>query len=323
MSAPILVTGGAGFLGSWLVRGLVERSAPVRVFDLPGAAWSRLPLDCITAIAGDIRNCAAVAAAVRGCRGVVHLAGLPQLWAHPRGRFSQVNFHGAANVLDEAARAGCERIVHVSSATIWPPHNAPICRWHDALGPYSRSKLRAERHALALARRGAPVVIISPTAPIGPGDWSRTPPTKLLLDFCLGKRREYLDTQLNLIDVRDAAAGMIAALDVGIPGKRYLLGNAMISLLGLYERLAPLARQSVPKRRVPYSVALLAGIAIEWWADVISRRAPATCIAGVQMTRRPPPTAPGADLTRLGVTPRPLDQTLVETVTWFREMGWV
>jgi dihydroflavonol-4-reductase len=322
MSAPILVTGGAGFLGSWLVRGLVEQGRAVRVFDLPPVQWSRLP-DRITAIAGDIRDRAAVADAVRGCRAVVHLAGLPQLWAHPRGRFSQVNFHGAVKVLEEAVRAGCERIVHVSSATIWPRHDQPSDRRRDAVGPYSRSKLGAEHYALTLARRGAPIVVVSPTAPVGPGDWSCTPPTQLLLDFCLGKRREYIETRLNLIDVRDAAAGMIAALNVGIPGQCYLLGNTTVSLLELFQRLAPLAEQPVPRRRVPYPVALLAGIIMEWWADVVSRQAPATCIAGVRLTRRPPPTAPGADLLSLGVTPRPLDQTLADAISWFREIGWI
>ena len=321
MSAPILVTGGAGFLGSWVVRGLVERGETVRVFDLPGAAWAQLSLGRITKLAGDIRNRAAVAGAVRGCRGVVHLAGLPQLWLHRRGRYSQVNFHGAANVLEEATRAGCERIVHVSSATIWPLNADPACRWRDAVGPYSRSKLRGERLALQLARHGAPIAVVSPTAPIGPGDWSRTPPTQLVLDFCLGKRREYLETHLNMIDVRDAAAGMIRALACGAPGQRYLLGHVSVRLLELFERLAAITGQPVPRRRVPYPVALLASVFLEWWAEVVSRQAPAACIASVRLTRRPPPSA--ADLQRLGVTPRPLEQTLVETVEWFREMRWM
>ncbi len=323
MSAPILVTGGAGFLGSWLVRGLVERGAAVRVFDLPRATWSQLPVNHLAAVRGDIRDRAAVASAVRGCRAVCHLAGLPQLWMHRRGLYSQVNFHGAANVLEEATRAGCQRIVHASSATIWPLPDEPVCRWRDTRGPYSRSKLRAERLALRLARQGAPIVVVSPTAPIGPGDWSRTPPTQLLLDFCLGKRREYVDTQLNLIDVRDAAAGMIGALDFGMPGQRYLLGNATVSLLELFERLEAITGQSAPRGRVPYPVALAASVVLEWWADVVSRQAPAACIAGVQLTRRPPPSEPDTDLQRLGVTPRPLEQTLVDTVAWLRETGWL
>ena len=320
---PILVTGGAGFLGSWLVRALVEQGESVRVFDLPQAAWSLLPLSQVTIIPGDIRDRVAVAEAVRDCRAVCHLAGLPQLWVKPRGRFSQVNYRGTVNVLDEAIRAGCERIVHVSSATIWPRDGARICPWSDAVGPYGRSKLRAEQYALRLAARGAPVIIVSPTLPIGPGDWSRTPATQLLLDFCRGRRREYLDTQLNLIDVRDAASAIVGALQFGVPGERYLLGNTTVNLLDLFHCLAALTGQPAPRRRIPYVVALVASVFTEWWADVVSGKTPAACIAGVQLTRRPPPQAPNGDLQRLGVTPRSLEESLAATIAWFREAAWI
>lgn len=323
MNAPILVTGGAGFLGSWVVRCLVQRGDVVRVFDLPGARWSQLPRQQAQCVRGDIRDRSALRGALQGCRAVIHVAGLPQLWARPRGQFSQINFHGAVNVLEEAVHAGCQRIVHVSSATVWPVDNAPVGRWCDALGDYGRSKLRAERHALRLASNGAPVAIVSPTAPIGPGDWSRTPPTQMLLDCCLGKRREYLDAPLNLIDVRDAAAAMIAALDADESGRRYLLGSATVSLQELFKKLAAVSGQPAPHRKTPYVLALIASVGMEWWADVISRQAPPACIAAVRLTRRPLPRSGVADLKRLGVAPRSLDETLADTVTWFREAGWL
>jgi len=281
------------------------------------------PLAQITTVPGDIRDRVAVAEAVRDCRAVCHLAGLPQLWAKPRGRFSQVNYRGSVNVLDAAVRAGCERVVHVSSATIWPRAGARICPWSDAIGPYSRSKLRAEQHALRLAARGSPVIIVSPTLPIGPGDWSRTPPTQLLLDFCRGQRREYFDTQLNLIDVRDVASAIARALQLGVPGNRYLLGNTTVTLLDLFQRLAALSGQPATLQRIPYVVALIASVFTEWWADVVSGKTPAACVAGVQLTRRPSPQAAAADLQRLGVTPRTLDETLAATIAWLREVGWV
>lgn len=323
MNGPILVTGGAGFVGSWLVRALLDKGEAVRVLDLPHAAWSHLPTSHIQMIPGDIRERAAVAEALRGCRAVCHLAGLPQLWAKPRGRFAQVNFHGSVNVLDEAVRAGCARIIHVSSATIWPGDEDRICAWANVVGPYSRSKWRAEAHARRLAASGAPVIVVSPTLPIGPGDWSRTPPTQLLLDFCRGHRREVLETQLNLIDVRDVASAILRALQVGVPGERYLLGNTTVNLLELFQRLAAITGQPTPPRHVPYWVALLASVCMEWWADVVSGNSPAACIAGVQLTRRPPPQAPAADLQRLDVTPRSLDESLAETTAWFRQVGWL
>jgi dihydroflavonol-4-reductase len=323
MSAPILVTGGAGFMGSWLVRNLIEKGESVRVFDLPSAHWDRLPANQIEIVTGSVCDRAAVAGAVRGCRGAVHLAGLPQLWMKHRGYYRQVHEQGTANVLEEAIRGGCRRIVHVSSATIWPLPGQAVCRWRDAYGPYSRSKLSAERCALRLARQGAPIAVVSPTLPVGPGDFGRTPPTQLLLNFCRGKVRDYIDTQLNLVDVRDAAEGMCRALEIGTPGVRYLLGNVTLPLIELFRRLAELARQPVPRRRVPYAVALLAGVVMEWWADVVSGQTPAACIAGVQLTRRPLPSHAGADLQKLGVAPRPLEQTLADTVAWFRQQKWI
>jgi len=322
MSAPILVTGGAGFMGSWLVRSLIDKGESVRVFDLPSARWNQLPAQ-IEIVAGSICDRATVAGAVRGCRGVVHLAGLPQLWMKRRGHYRRVHEQGTANVLEEAIRASCSRIVHVSSATIWPLPRQAVCRWRDAYGPYSRSKLSAERHALRLVRQGAPIVVVSPTLPVGPGDFGRTPPTQLLLNFCRGKVRDYIDTQLNIIDVRDVAEGMCRAAEVGTPGERYLLGNTTLPLIELFRRLAEVAQQPVPRRRVPYAVALMAGVVMDWWADVVSGQTPAASIAGVQLTRRPLPSDAGTDLQRLGITPRPLEQTLADTVAWFCDLKWI
>ncbi len=323
MNSPILVTGGAGFLGGWLVRRLLERGERVRVFDLPQARWQQLPLDRIEPFRGDVCDAAAVRRAVAGCFAVFHLAGLPQLWLRRRGWFPRVNYRGAMHVLDAAVAAGCRRVIHVSSATVWPLDGHPHCRWNDAWGPYSKSKLQAERHALKLTRQGAPVIVVSPTLPVGPGDVSCTAPTRLLLDFCRGKRKAYLDTRLNLIDVRDAADAMVRALETGMPGTRYLIGNTTVSLVELFRLLAPLAGQPAPTCRVPYLLALAVSVFTELWADIVSGKTPDACVAGLQVAKRPLPNPPAADLSRLGIAPRPLERTLAETVAWFREAGWL
>src|SRR5205807_2876525 len=108
----------------------------------------------------------------------------------------------------------------------------------DVVGPYCRSKFLAERHAFRLARRGAPVVVVNPTLPVGPGDRGRSPPTQMLLDFCRGRRKEYVDASLNLIDVRDVAEGMIRAMERGLPGRRYLLGHENLSIRQVFGLLA-------------------------------------------------------------------------------------
>src|SRR5439155_12116496 len=116
----------------------------------------------------------------------------------------------------------------------------------------------AERYAFQLARKGAPVVIVNPTVPVGPGDFGRSPPTQMMLDFCRGGRREYLDAELNLIDVRDVALGMVRAMERGRPGRRYLLGHENLAIREVFGHLARLTGLPVPHRRVPYAVALIA-----------------------------------------------------------------
>jgi dihydroflavonol-4-reductase len=327
---PILVTGGAGFIGSHLVHRLCEQGARVRVFDLPQAAVDHLPVDRIELVRGDIRDRRALERAVRDCQAVCHLAANPNLWTQRRGLFGQVNYRGTVHVLEAAAAAGVPRILHTSTESILTRalQTAPIAEdqevtIRDVVGPYCRSKFQAERHAFRLARAGAPIVIVNPTLPIGPGDRGRSPPTQMLLDFCRGRRREYLDAELNLIDVRDVAEGMVRALERGRPGRRYLLGHENLSIRSLFCMLADLTGVPEPRWRVPYPAALAAAYASEFLADVFTHRMPAATVTGVKLTRRTMHFDARRSLAELGLTPRPIMRSLADTVAWFRSMGWM
>ncbi len=325
-----LVTGGAGFIGSHLVRLLVERGERVRVLDRPGAGVDHLPLDRIEVAPADITDRAAVRAAVAGCGRVYHLAANPQLWTRRRGDFHRVNYLGTVNVLSEALAAGAERVLHTSTESILTRsrQTAPIAEdqhvpARDVVGPYCRSKFRAERFATHLARGGSPVVVVNPTLPVGPGDRGRSPPTQMMLDFCLGKRPAFLDAELNLIDVRDVADGMTRAMAVGRPGVRYLLGAENWSIRGVFAHLAGLTGLPVPRYRVPYAAALAAAYVSEWWADAVTGTIPAATVTGVKLTRRRMHFDPSRSLAELGLTPRPVADTLAEVVAWFRRVGWL
>lgn len=327
---PILVTGGAGFIGSHLVGRLLERGDVVRVLERPGARIAHLPLERIELVHGDIRDRQAVAKAVRGCDAVYHLAANPHLWTHQRGLFRQVNYLGAVNVLGAAVEAGVRRVLHTSTESILTcvHQKGPIAedqqvRMSDVIGPYCRSKFLAERHAFHLARAGAPVVIVNPTLPIGPGDFGRSPPTQMILDFCRGKRREYLDADLNLIDVRDVAEGMIRALEHGQPGRRYLLGHENLSIRDVFAHLARLTGLPEPRWRVPYALALAAAYANEFIADVWTHRPPVATVTGVKLTRRKMVFDARRSLTELGLQPRPAAQSLADAVAWFHAVGWL
>ncbi|MFO0804063.1 MAG: NAD-dependent epimerase/dehydratase family protein [Gemmataceae bacterium] len=322
--ALTLVTGGAGFIGSHLVRQLVERGDAVRVLDRPGAKRDHLPTS-IEIVEADIRDAAAVKHAVRGCHFVYHLAANPQLWTRRRGHFHQVNYLGTVNVLSAAMNAGVERILHTSTESILTraKQTAPIAEDQDVpssdvIGPYCRSKFRAERYAFHLARGGAPVLIVNPTLPVGPGDWGRSPPTQMMLDFCRGKRSAYLDAELNLIDVRDVAAGMIRAVERGRIGVRYLLGAENWSIRSVFNHLAKLTGLPEPKWRVPYPVALTAAYVSELFADVATGAIPAATVTGVKLTRRRMHFDASRSLAELSVQPRPVVDSLDEVVAWFR-----
>jgi len=323
-----LVTGGAGFIGSHLVRMLVERGESVRVLDRPGAKIDHLPLDRIDFISADIRDRDAVRKAVRGCRHVYHLAANPQLWTRRRGHFHQVNYLGAVNVLSAAVEAGAERVLHTSTESILTRarQTSPIAEDQDVpaadvIGPYCRSKFRAERYAVHLARGGAPVVIVNPTLPIGPGDWGRSPPTQMMLDFCRGKRSAYLDAELNLIDVRDVADGMIRAMERGRTGLRYLLGAENWSIRSVFDYLAKLTGLPEPRWKVPYPAALTAAYVSELIADVVTGTIPAATVTGVKLTRRRMHFDASRSLTELGLRPRPVRESIAEAVAWFANLG--
>jgi dihydroflavonol-4-reductase len=330
VGSPILVTGGAGFIGSHLVNLLVERGETVRVLERPEAPISHLPLSRIEVIRADIRDRQAVDHAVRNCHEVYHLAANPNLWAQQRGSFLQVNYHGTVNVLNAAWEAGAHRILHTSTESILTCARQTGAigrdqhvRLDDTVGPYCRSKLLAERHAFALARAEAPVVVVNPTLPVGPGDRGRSPPTQMILDFCRRKRREYLDAELNLIDVRDVALGMVLAMERGVPGRRYLLGHENLSIREVFCLLAQLTGLPEPHRKVPYALALTAAYVSEWIADVVTHRMPVATVTGVKLTQRVMHFDAGPSLADLGLRPRPVLESLRDAVQWFREVKWI
>jgi len=325
----VLVTGGAGFIGSHLVEQLVKHGRRVRVLDLSGASIDHLSRE-IDFAAGDIRDRSAVDRAVRGCHEVYHLAANPNLWTAQRGSFRHVNYIGTINVLDAALAAGARRVLHTSTESILTRARQTSAitedqsvSLDDVIGPYCRSKLQAERYAFRLARSGAPVIIVNPTIPVGPGDCGRSPPTRMCLDFCRGGRREYLDADLNLIDVRDVADGMIRAMDVGRPGRRYLLGHENVTILEVFRLLAKATGLPEPTRRVPYPVALAVAYVSEFVADNFTHRSPAATVTGVKLTRRMMRFDPRRSLEELGLRPRPVAQSLAEAVAWYRAVGWL
>jgi len=282
-----LVTGGSGFLGSHLVRELRHRGELVRVLDRiepPQAGAHEF-------VAGSVAETSEVEQAVHGATRVFHLAALADLWIPDKTDYLRINHEGTRNVLAAAAAAGVETVVHCSTEAV-----LTRCSDRDGTvdqdarpsleampGPYCRAKLLAEREAFAAAEAGQRVVVVSPTAPIGPGDHNLTPPTRMLLGFLNGDYPAYLETSLNLVDARDVARGFLAAADRGAAGRRYVLAGTNIALSRLLAELETLTRLPMPRRRVPYWLAHAFALVEESLADRITRRPPGAPLTGVRL----------------------------------------
>ncbi|MCC6891083.1 MAG: NAD-dependent epimerase/dehydratase family protein [Hyphomicrobiales bacterium] len=321
--APIdLVTGGSGFIGSHLVAALVGRGGRVRVLDLIAP---EIPTAEVEFIPGSILDDSALARAMAGVRRVYHLAGIAQLWTRDRADFNRINTAGTTAVVRAALSAGVERIVHCSTEAILLPQRgrgaatlvdeSVQATMADMPGPYTRSKLAAEQGVLDAARAGADAVVVNPTVPIGPGDRNRTPPAAMLAMFINGGTPAYLDCVLNLVDVRDVAAGMVLAGQHGRRGERYILGGENVALGDLLQRLERVAGRSMPKRRVPGWLALASAAVAERIADWTGRP-PAATREGVRLALRSQPFDSRKARDELGYVPRPLDAALADAVAW-------
>jgi len=323
------VTGGAGFVGSHLVQQLLDEDQCVRVLEHPGAAVDHLPLDRIELVRADIRDETAVRAFTRECRYVYHLAADPNLWRRDRREFDAVNHVGTVNVMRAALDTGAERVLHTTTESILTSRDSNggavedlRLKEGDMLGPYCLSKFHAEEAVFQMADGGAPVVVVCPTVPVGPGDRRQTPPTRMSLAFCRGELPGYLDCRLNFVDVRDVATGMILAMRRGRTGIRYLLGGENQWLSDWLRILGDETGQPVPQWRVPYALALTIAWFSERWADYVSGSMPLATVTGVRLTRRCMFFDPAASMIELGLTPRPITESARDAVAWYREQGW-
>ncbi|MEO1001459.1 MAG: NAD-dependent epimerase/dehydratase family protein, partial [Pseudomonadota bacterium] len=250
----VLVTGAGGFLGRHVAAALRARGDSVRGLDI-----AEMPAG-IEGVRGSVTDPAAVGEAMAGTDAVIHAAAIAHLWARYPAAYTAVNVEGTRSVL--AAAAG-RPVLHVSSyvtliggSPAEPP--APLTEEDrlpeaEMLGSYPLSKHRAE----ALAEEAGAIVVL-PSAPIGPGDLNLTPPGRMLADAAAGRLPAVLDCLMNVVDAESVAAGLLAALDRGRPGRRYLLTGEDVAMPELAARIAAAAGVRPPRGRVPGWLALTA-----------------------------------------------------------------
>jgi dihydroflavonol-4-reductase len=320
-----LVTGGSGFIGKHLVSALAARGRQVRVLDL------QLPpraLPQIQYVRGSVLDRDLVHDAMDGIDEVYHLAGLPGMWLPRKDDFHTVNYDGTEVVINTARKRGIERFLHCSTESILfrasssnelvadnalPPDDMP--------GPYTRSKMLAERFAMQVATSGYPVVIACPTMPIGTNDHNVTPPMAMLRHF-LGRRFQlYLDFAVNLVDVRDVAEGLILAMERGQVGHRYILGGEPIPLKQILELMETISGRRAWRIQISGQVAEVAAAMLEFVADHVTRRSPSGTTEGVRIALRAEALSIGKAQQELGYAPRPIEPVLRETVEHLLNAG--
>jgi dihydroflavonol-4-reductase len=323
MAVDALVTGGTGFVGANLVRELCGRGASVRVLLRPASDRRGLEGCAVEIAEGDLVDAAAVRRAVAGARHVYHVAADYRLWTPDPRVLYRANVDGTRHVLRAAAEAGAQRIVYTSTVgALGIPgdgtpgdESTPVCL-ADMVGAYKASKFLAERVADETAAAGAPVIIVNPSAPIGPWDIKPTPTGQMIVDFLRGRMIGSVDTGLNIVHVRDVARGHVLAADRGRPGERYILGHENLTLIDILRRLAAVTGLPAPRLRIPYAAAWLAAAGMEGVARVTGRP-PRVALTAVRMARKHMYFSSAKAVRELGLPQTPVDEALRDAVDWF------
>jgi dihydroflavonol-4-reductase len=317
---PVLVTGASGFLGWHVARVLLDRGHHVRVLVRPGSRVDGLNVETVT---GDLRDAASLERALVGCGLLFHVAADYRLWAKDPTELYRSNVDGTRNLLRAAQSAGIERTVYTSTVgCIGVPHGgigdeAQPVGLEEMAGDYKRSKFLAEQVALEFAHAGFPVVIVNPTAPIGDHDVKPTPTGKIVLDFLNGAMPAFIDTGLNVVDVRDTAEGHLLACERGVPGERYILGSENLTLVQILQKLAKITGRKAPTTQIPYAIAYCAGACSTAWAGVTGKP-PRVPLDAVRMAKKKMWVTHAKAMRDLGFQPGPADHALTRAVEWFR-----
>ena len=329
------VTGATGFVGSNLVRELLARGHRVKALARPES--DRRTLSGLNAelVAGGIADRELLRREMDGCEWCFHTAASYHLWLPDYKPMYETNVEGTCNVIEAASQTSCHRIVYTSTVgciglpkevngQLVPSTEADLADVKDLANDYKRSKWEAEIIAAKFARQGVPVVIVNPSAPVGPGDLKPTPTGQIIVDFLNRKLPAYLETGLNWVHVRDVAIGHILAAEKGVVGERYILGNSQGNLtmeqtLALLEDITGIP---APKTKIPHWVATTAAYVNEG-ISFFTKRPPKAPLAGVRMAKHKMWFNPTKAIAELGLPQTPVKQAFADAVAWFRTNGYV
>jgi farnesol dehydrogenase len=274
---PILLTGGTGYLGRWILRALRERGRAVRLLARDPEACKDLAGPGVAVVRGDVTDRDSLDAACRGIESAVHAAATVSTWEKDREVFDRVNVQGFRSCALAAAQAGAGRILHVSTIFVFGPTDGitgdetlPVRADREFHTDYERTKTLAEIEARELATRGLPLVTVYPGILYGPGPVRQANlVTSLVIDAAAGKlpglpgggKRRWC-----FAPVEDVAEGVVLALDKGKVGERFVLGGENATLRELFDLIESKGGPAVPRKSVPFAALAAVGAAGEFAA---------------------------------------------------------
>jgi dihydroflavonol-4-reductase len=324
------ITGATGFLGSHVARALSDQGADLRLLVRPTSNLKNIEGLKAETASGDLRDSESLEKAMSGCDTVFHVAADYRLWVRDPSEMYRSNVEGTRSLLEAARKSGVQRVVYTSSvATIGfrndgqpADEDSPVAL-ADMIGHYKRSKFMAEQIAMEAGRSGMEVVTVNPTTPIGEQDVKPTPTGRIVVDFLKRKFPAYVETGLNLVDVRECARGHVSALEKGRTGERYILGGEDLTLKQILDKLGQTTGLPSPKVKLPYLFAFAAGVVDEAITGMILRREPRATVDTVRMGKKKMFASSAKAERELGWKIVSVDGALRRAVDWFRANGYV
>ncbi len=324
------VTGGTGFVGSAVIRRLLEDGHAVRTLVRPGSSARMLDGLPVEQVTGDLSDRSILHSAMAGCQWVFHVAALYAYWGYTWDQFYRSNVEGTRNVLIASLQTDVERIVYTSSiASLGIPsdgstgnEDTPVALT-DMLSDYKKSKFLAEEVVRELVRQGMQIVTVNPAAPVGIGDHKPTQTGKMVVDFLNGKMPAYVETGLTIVDVDDVARGHLLALEKGKVGERYILGGENLSLKQVLDLLSEISGRPGVGIRIPRQVAMLWAYLDTGFARVNPRHNPSATPAAVRVSIKKEYFSSQKAIRDLGYTFIPARDALRKAVEWYQNNGYV
>lgn len=324
-----LVTGASGFVGSAVVRALLQAGHEVRALLRPHSDRRNIEGLPVSVVIGDLVDQASLKRAIDGCDALFHVAADYRIWVPRPDDIYRVNVTGTRELMLAAAAAGVKRVVYTSSVAtlgsngdrVPSDENTPVTL-AEMIGHYKRSKFLAEQEVHKLVQEaGLPAVIVNPSAPVGPRDIRPTPTGRLVLDAATGRMPAYVDTGLNLVHVDDVAAGHVLAFERGRIGQRYILGARNMTLIEILRMIADICGQRPPRLRLPPGAVLPFAYLSEIWARITGGE-PRISVNGVRLAKKYMFFSIDKAKHELGFNPRPVEQALRDAIDWFREHNY-